>query len=90
MLLRHANGHLQKMDLEGGVQTWDTVRCAHCPMTIKVPHAPDAAAEALSGMCKLCYQHVCEQCKSAPRCRPWEAWLDAVERQDRLRAAIGA
>lgn len=80
---------------EQGVAEWTgergslarpTFTCCHCGDVTIVPEK--ARAEDCGGFCRLCMAPTCAGCADQA-CAPFERKLEAIERADRLMAALG-
>ena len=70
----------------------DVLSCGHCRQQILLT-PPKGCDRKRLGRCGQCFWTLCERCEKeilfAPRCRPFEARLDAYERRESLRRAAG-
>lgn len=68
-----------------GVKEWDTLTCCHCQRIIHiVPKEPIPG-----GFCVKCNKNTCEACHQVGTCRPFEKWLDEVEKKASRESRLG-
>ena len=60
----------------------DTGQCPHCSGIIEL--VPGQSGGVESRWCSQCGKHICARCAQHATCRPFEKWLEAVERRARL------
>ena len=67
---------------------FETFTCAHCNAIVRMPHpTPEKKAELAVKDVRKCFgcdSFVCPTCARVPVCKPFERWLEAVERGNRL------
>lgn len=62
-----------------GVQVAETLQCCHCGMHWQ--RKPGSGT--LRGYCMKCNAVLCGKAECMSECRPFEKWLEEVERADR-------
>jgi len=67
------NGAMGSPDIER-----DTVTCIHCNTVVFID--PLKPVEDFTGWCMRCMKFICLECAAKGDCRPFEKWLDKVER----------
>lgn len=60
----------------------DTFTCCHCNGIVSV--RPFAPASEAGGWCARCAKPICGPCADKGTCRPFEKWLDEVEKKARI------
>jgi hypothetical protein len=63
----------------------DTFTCVHCQKVTVVPVR--SRPEDIGGLCRQCYGLICPSCVGKA-CRPFEKWLEEVERNVERNRAI--
>lgn len=99
-------GYITVVDPDRPLLELDTITCRHCQaVTVLKPGSGGTVylmsdglrtVEVPGAFCRLCMAAVCPTCGDAGTCTPWEARLDAMERQitarvegDRMLKAAG-
>jgi uncharacterized protein with PIN domain len=87
--MNRARGFIQFIGPEGTTE-FETFTCAHCNRIVRMPH-PDSPEEMKLKVrdvrhCHQCDSMTCPECARRATCEPFEKWLDAYERRERLRA----
>lgn len=64
---------------------WDTLTCCHCQRIIFIEVGKDIPG----GFCDKCNKNTCEACHQIGTCRPFEKWLEEVERKATRESRLG-
>ena len=85
--MRNPQGALIITDPGAETREFDTITCCHCNTIVVIAHR--CAPEDAGGFCRMCFKPTCKACAAHGRCTPFEAKLEAQERQYETRRSLG-